>query len=181
MITQAYLKSRLEYDPLTGVFTWKQKPGSDRMTNTWNTRYAGKIAGTVRRVDNSDLYYLHINLFNRPRRAHRLAWLYTHGEFPKLIDHIDGDGLNNKLENLRPLSMSLNIRKGKIASNNSSGMKGVSYRSDTEKWTARLKVGDKYKSLGSFSTKDLAFEAYCAKVLEITGELHINLISKESI
>lgn len=179
MITQEYLKSRLSYDPDTGVFTWKVKPGFGRTTKSWNTRYSGTVAGTVHKVDKSDdLCYIFINLLDIPRRAHRLAWLYVYGEDAPLLDHIDGNGLNNRISNLRPLSGSDNIRKGKISKKNTSGFKGVSYRKDTNRWTARCKVGKMYKSLGSFDTKEEAFKVYSQKVLELTGELHENLIIK---
>lgn len=178
MITREYLHSRLDYSPLTGVFTWKRRPGDERTINSWNTKYAGKEAGTVRLSDKSDdLCYRFINLDGKSTRAHRLAWLHVHGSYVELIDHIDGDGLNNKITNLRPLTQSDNIRKGKIQTNNTSGMKGVSLRSDTGRWTARCQVGTQYKSLGSFDTKEQAFKAYCDKVLELTGELHIDLIT----
>jgi hypothetical protein len=180
MITREYLYSRLDYNPLTGVFIWKRRPGNERTINTWNTRYSGKVAGTVRLSDKSDdLYYRFIHLDGKQRRSHRLAWLYVYGENVELVDHIDGDGLNNRISNLRPLSQSNNIRKGKLQVNNTSGMKGVSLRADTGKWTARCKVGKQYKSLGSFDTKEQAFEAYCSKVFELTGELHLDLITKE--
>ena len=178
MITQAYLIERLDYNQETGVFTWKRKPGNSRTINSWNTRYSGTEAGTIRLSDNSDtLYYRFINLFDKPRRAHRLAWMYVYGEDAKLIDHIDGDGLNNKIENLRNTTSLINTRKGKIQTNNTSGFKGVSLRGDTNRWTARCKVGKAYKSLGTFDTKEEAFDAYCKKVIELTGEIHIRLIT----
>lgn len=179
MITQAYLIERLDYNPETGVFTWKRRLGNSRTINSWNTRYSGTEAGTVRLSENSDtLYYRFINLLDKPRRAHRLAWLYVHGEDAELIDHIDSDGLNNKIKNLRNTSSLINTRKGKIQTNNKSGFKGVSLRSDTGRWSARCKVGRKFKSLGCFDTKEAAFEAYCSKVLELTGEIHLDLITK---
>lgn len=180
MITQEYLKTRLHYDPLTGIFTWKLRPGNERVINTWNTRYAGKEAGTIREVNKgSGLFYNVISFEGKTCRAHRLAWIYVYGEVPPLLDHEDGDGLNNKIGNLRVLSSSNNLRKGKIPFNNTSGFKGVSYRKDTNKWTARTKVGSKYQSLGCFDTKEEAFAVYCDKVQEISGELHLNLITKE--
>lgn len=180
MITQEYLKSRLHYDSLTGIFTWKLRPGNERTINSWNTRYAGKEAGTIREVHKvTGLSYKFINLDGKICRAHRLAWLYEYGEIPKLLDHEDGDGLNNRILNLRDSSASDNLRKAKLAATNTSGFKGVSYRKDTNKWTARTKVGNKYQSLGCFDTKEEAFAVYCEKVQEVSGELHLNLITKE--
>lgn len=181
MITQAYLKERLDYNENTGVFTWKRRPGSSRTINSWNTRYSGCEAGTVRLCTKSEnLYYQFINLINKPRRSHGLAWLYVHGVLPERIDHIDGDGLNNKISNLRVISHGDNVRKARIAKNNTSGYKGVFWRKDTNKWAARSKVDGKYKSLGSFDSKEDAFAAYCKSVESQTGEVHIDLITSPS-
>jgi hypothetical protein len=180
MITQDYLKTRLQYDPLTGIFTWKLRPGNERTINSWNARYAGKEAGTIREINkDTGLSYNFINLDGKICRAHRLAWLYEYGVFPRLVDHIDGDGLNNRLSNLQELSSSNNIRKAKLAITNTSGFKGVSYRKDTGRWTARAKIGSKYQSLGCFDNREDAFEAYCDVVLDVVGELHLDLISKK--
>lgn len=179
MITQDYVKERLSYDPDTGIFVWKRRPGFSRSIKAWNTRYAGKVAGCVYNSHGRNLFYVKTTIDNVRYDCHALAWYYCYGEWPLLLDHIDGVGTNNKISNLRPLSHGDNIRKGRIQSNNTSGFKGVSFRRDTERWTARLKVDGKYKSLGSYSTKEEAFAVYCAKVLEITGEIHLHLIQKE--
>ena len=178
MLTQAYVKERLDYNPETGLFTWKRLPGNSRTINSWNTRYSGTQAGFTYN-HNDELKYIKMSIDDHPYRAHRIAWLWMYGEDVERIDHIDGDGLNNRIENLRLISHGNNIRKAKIAKNNTSGMKGVSLRADTGKWTTRCKVGKQYKSLGSFETKEAAFEAYCSKVLELTGEIHLDLITKQ--
>lgn len=169
---QGYLKSILDYNPESGELTWKKRVGEDRTTKSWNTRYAGKVAGSKRGS------YWQLTIDDHSVKAHPIIWIWMTGEICPLIDHIDGDGMNNKWSNLRSLDMSRNIRKGKIQSNNTSGYKGVSFRSDTGRWTARCKIGGKYPSLGTFSTKEQAFSAYCAKVLEISGEIHIDLIRR---
>lgn len=173
------IEERLEYLSETGEFLWKRLPGNSRTINSWNTRYAGKIAGTIRCVNkDSGLYYKFINIEGIVHRAHHLVWLFEHGSIPAMIDHLDGNGLNNKIDNLRELSMSDNIRKARIQVNNTSGYKGVSFRKDTGKWTARTKIDGKYVSLGSFCTKEEAFEIYSQKVLEIAGEIHLDLITR---
>lgn len=176
-LTQAYLKERLHYNPDTGVFTWKRRPGNERTINTWNTRYSGTEAGYVYLHDkDGDLCYRKVSVDDHPYRLHRLAWMYVYGEYPDRIDHIDGNGLNNKISNLRVISHGDNIRKARIAKNNTSGFKGVFWRKDTERWAARSKVDGKYKSLGSYDTKEEAFAVYCRNVMEQTGEIHLDLI-----
>jgi len=173
------IKSRLVYHSETGEFSWKRVPGNSRTINSWNSRYSGKIAGTKRCVNKeSKLYYVFINIEGMIYRAHALVWLFEKGELVKGIDHIDGDGLNNHISNLRVVPHSINQRKARIPVNNTSGFKGVSYRKDTCKWTARAKIQGRYKSLGSFTTKEEAFDAYKNAVLEECGEIHVHLITK---
>lgn len=173
------VKERLEYLSETGEFLWKRLPGNSRTINSWNTQYAGKLAGTVSCTNKgSGLYYRFIHIGGVRFRAHHLVWLFEHGVIPEMLDHLDGNGLNNRIENLRELSMSDNIRKARVQSNNTSGYKGVSFRKDTGKWTARTKINGKYVSLGSFCTKEEAFEIYSQKVLEVAGEIHLDLITR---
>lgn len=170
-LSREFVDSRLSYDATTGIFIWKKKPGYSREINRWNVRYSGKEAGTIREVGNN-LFYRFINLGGKPIRAHQLAWLLTYGDFIRGLDHKDGDGLNNRIDNLRPLSHSDNIRKGRLRSNNTSGAKGVSLRADTGKWTARAMRGGVYTSLGCFDSKEDAVAAYREAVIEETGEFH---------
>lgn len=181
MLTQALVRERLDYNLETGVFTWKVRPCNSRTTNSWNTRYAGTEAGYIYLHDkDGDLYYRKVSINDHPYRLHRIAWLYVHGILPERIDHIDGDGLNNKISNLRVISHGDNIRKARIAKNNTSGYKGVFWRKDTNRWAARSKVDGKYKSLGSFDSKEDAFDAYCKSVEFQTGEIHRDLITNPS-
>lgn len=181
MLTQALVNERLDYNSETGVFTWKVRPCNSRTINSWNTRYAGTEAGYIYLHDkDGDLYYRKVSINDHPYRLHRIAWLYVHGVLPDRIDHIDGNGLNNKLSNLRVISHGDNIRKARIAKNNTSGYKGVFWRKDTNRWAARSKVDGKYKSLGSFDSKEEAFDAYCKSVESQTGEIHRDLITSPS-
>lgn len=90
-LTAAYLRERLHYDPVTGVFTWRPKHVRDRYDKIWNTRFAGTRAGSVNahghrtvRVDDKAYY------------EHRLVWLYVHGEWPSgLLDHRNRRGTHN--------------------------------------------------------------------------------------
>lgn len=176
LFSQKYLKECLDYNPLTGDIFWKERPLShfkdERAMKKWNTRYSFKKAGYKVKVYKSDsLEYWRLSLDNHPYDAHKIIWVWVHGEYATLIDHIDGDGLNNKLLNLREASVSQNVRKGKIQRNNTSGHKGVSFRKDTNKWSVRLKVNGSYKSLGSYSDKEYASKVYVTAVLITEGEV----------
>ena len=94
--------------------------------------------------------------------AHRLIWLYHTGAYPVgVIDHIDGDPSNNSLKNLRDVTNAQNSQNAKRPKNNKSGLKGVFYRSDLNKWRAELMVNGKVKRLGFFDCKAAAYFSYC--------------------
>jgi uncharacterized membrane protein len=95
-------------------------------------------------------------------RAHRICWFHTYGVWPTHdIDHINGDKSDNRISNLRDVPKSINIQNEKRArKNNASGLMGVVFRKDRNKWTATVRVNGKPKRLGSFSTPEEAHQAY---------------------
>lgn len=176
IFSQQYLKESFDYDESTGIITWKRRPihhfHDERTMNKWNTRYANMRAGYKSKVFKSDHeYYWRMSLDNHPYDCHALIWVWLYGKYATLIDHYDGNSLNNTKVNLRETSTSKNIRKGKIQRNNTSGYKGVSYRNDTGKWAVRLKVNRKYKSLGSYDDIVYASKVYSTAVLILEGEV----------
>src|SRR5665213_3102737 len=92
VLTQARLKKLLHYDPLTGMFTW-------RITHGRHDRWkAGARAGNLHKSDRRWL----IRIEGIRYKAHRLAWLYMTGRWPRdQIDHKDTDSSNNVFTNLR--------------------------------------------------------------------------------
>lgn len=82
--------------------------------------------------------------------THRLIFLYHHGYIPEFIDHIDGDKLNNRIENLRPCTKSENAFNAKLRKATKSGVRGVSWSSKNKKWVARIKVRGMDYFLGCF-------------------------------
>ena len=83
--------------------------------------------------------------------AHRLIYaLHTGEDISGLhIDHINGDGLDNRIENLRALEGRLNQRHCKLSSNNSSGRTGVA-KCPRGGWLAQIMVDRKHIHLGRF-------------------------------
>lgn len=92
--------------------------------------------------------------------AHQLVFLWHHGYIPEIIDHIDGDSLNNRIENLRAVTMSQNLQNTKRRRTNTSGYKGVSWSKQRNCWIAQITVNRKCKNLGGYKTKEEAYEAY---------------------
>jgi hypothetical protein len=106
--------------------------------------------------------YVTIKVDAKRYLAHRLAWLYVHGEWPsRHLDHIDGDPSNNRIANLRDVSRSINMQNQLRARGDSlTGLLGVC--KDTRKpwFYARITVHGKQINLGCFRTADAAHEAY---------------------
>lgn len=148
-ITAEYVRSILDYNPETGIFTWKTRADCDQ---AWNARWAGKPAGAVHNIIKS--YQISIN--KKIHRAHRIAYLYMIGIFPKYeIDHINGNPSDNRWSNLRMANRSQqNQNRSGVVKRN--GIKGVRLHKPTGKWQARLKD----KHLGLFNCPAVASFAY---------------------
>jgi succinyl-CoA synthetase alpha subunit len=89
-------------------------------------------------------------------KAHQLAWLYTHGVFAKELDHINQIRNDNRINNLRMASRSMQMHNAGMLKNNTSGAKGVSYHTASKKWHARIWVDGKCRSVGYFDTVEEA-------------------------
>jgi HNH endonuclease/AP2 domain len=161
----AVLHQRLAYDPETGVMTWRERadvhPG-------WNTRYAGKAAGTI-----NDTGYIVMQFDGRRTRAHRIAWAMTTGAWPTAeIDHINGKRDDNRLSNLRLATPQQNKFNSAPSRLNTSGRKGVSFNKRMKKWVAYAREGNRHKHLGTFGTFEEAAAARNAFAQAHHGEFH---------
>lgn len=140
-ITQAFAKSVVHYDPETGEFH-RHDGGSLREflnTSGYRTFYV-PVPGQREKVK---------------IRAHRLAWLIMTGEHPPVLDHINGDRLDNRWRNLRKADKAANAWNRAKASNNTSGVKGV-YAGRDGRWCCRVDVRGKRHWLGAYDDLDLA-------------------------
>ncbi len=147
MLTQQRLKEIVSYDPDTGKFTWLE------------CKYRSKV-GTVAGSETGPGYWS-VCILNTRYRAHRLAWFYTFGVWPNgEIDHIDRNGMNNRIANLREVTKSENHQNTNLRSNNTSGFKGVSMNAG--KWQVNIHVRGKNFGLGRFAHLEDAAAAYAA-------------------
>lgn len=141
MLTQDKLKEFIHYNPETGEFSWIGAHISRRKKNK-----TGSIC-----VSKSGNQYLKIWIFGKHLAAHRLAFLYMTGTLPKdNVDHINGNGLDNRWCNLRDVSYSDNSRNAKRFITNTSGHTGVYWEISAKKWRARIYLDGKLKDLGCF-------------------------------
>ena len=145
-------KKRIDYNRETGIFTWAESGRGIRMSAT---------AGCA------DVHgYWKIKLGRKAYRAHRLAWLIVYGEWPSSdLDHINGDRLDNRLENLREATHSLNMQNKRSAmkNNKSSGLLGVTWNKQHKKWQSKIMVNKVFHHVGYFNCPDEAHAAYLQK------------------
>lgn len=156
MITWERLTYLLAYDPLTGVFRWRQR--------TSNRVKVGEVAG--REHGNG---YLRVSLDKSSYFLHRLAWFYVHARWPdKEIDHIDGVRRNNAIRNLRPAEHRENGQNQPfLRSTNTSGYCGVSWSKPHGKWAAYIYRGGRKYHLGLFGCEKEAARAHLAAKREM--------------
>ena len=162
-ITPELLRQLMRYEPETGKLFWLMRSGGTRGDNVFNSLYAGKEAFTCRMGHK----HLQGRVFNRPFLAHRVAWALHYGAWPNgEIDHINGNPIDNRIENLRDIPKAENQRNMKRSTRNTSGVSGVSWRKTRKKWRARIKVDGKEKSLGHFERFEDAVRARQAALVK---------------
>jgi len=164
MLARETLMADWYYDPETGVFTRRRAVG----------RHGRHKAGTVARPRTSHGYTV-IRIGGALHGAHRLAWFYVHGEWPEVIDHINGDRSDNRIANLRNVTQSENMQNLKKApASSKSGLLGAHRFGRSKKWTARIRIGGVSVRLGSYDTAEEAHASYMAAKAQhhSTGECH---------
>ena len=151
MLTHQRLISELAYDPLTGIFSWK---------NSRKGIKAGKVAGTTNKRG-----YVVIKIDRETYYAHILAVFYQTGIYPQTaVDHKNGNPSNNEWLNIRVAGSGMNNANARMRSDNAVGFKGVSRYKD------RYQAHCKGKYLGLFDTPEEAHAAYAKEANAVFGE-----------
>lgn len=149
-------RNLFNYDPSTGILSHR----ADRMRVK-----AGDPAGRRSRGA------IYVGISQKNYAAHRLIWLIVHGVWPpELIDHVNGDPFDNRLENLRLATPSQNCFNTKRSSRNSSGVKGVYFSRQYRKWHARITVNGRTIHLGMFLHIEDAAAAYRSAAEKYHGQ-----------
>lgn len=152
-LTRERLRGLLDYDPASGIFTWKVGHGSVKV---------GDVAGHAHRSG-----YIYVHIDRKHYLAHRLAFLWMVGAWPsKQVDHINRVRSDNRWENLRDVSNRENsLNNGR----NTSGHKGVCWNKSSGRWQASIGINGAKKFLGQFDRVEDAAAAY-ASALRVLGE-----------
>lgn len=173
MLTQARLKSLLEYDSATGKFWW--------LVNRRWPIMAGQEAGHLHQAGSKT--YIRMYIDGNKYYAHHLAWLYVHGILPPELDHWNGDGTHNWIDNLRDVTRVQNTAN-KITSNGK--LKGVyqDLRLANPRWMAKIQVNGQQIYLGTFESAEEAAKAYQCAADKYYGEFashnRVEIEEKES-
>jgi len=129
----------------------------------------GSCSGWINTVNNGKKY-IRLSICKKHIYLHQAIFIYHHGYLPKYIDHINGNSLDNKIENLREANQSLNIANSLLSKSNTSGYKGVTWRKDTNKWMAQITKNKKHHNLGCFENIEDAANAYKIASKNMFGE-----------
>lgn len=137
-ITPERLRQVLNYNPETGVFTWKIK--------LCQKTVVGAVAGTLHPFG-----YVYIKVEKKKYRAHRLAWLYMYGQMPpEQVDHINRVRNDNSILNLRLASQRQNMQNAGEFKHNTSGAKGVGWYKRVGLWRASISCNKKHIHIGYY-------------------------------
>ena len=164
--TPCYIKEIFDYNYDTGKLYWKKRKKDYR----FNSRFANKEVSTGSSQVNIIYkgHSIHI-------QYHHIVWCWVNKEWVDkdlVIDHINGDPKDNRIENLRIVTKAENSKNRKTQSNNTSGYQGVIWDKHKNKWTATIKVNNKHIWLGSFVKKEDAIKV--RQHAEIKYDFHEN-------
>lgn len=161
-ITQAYLRSILEYNPKTGLWRWREQKG--RRAKGW---FVGSCDG-----QGYPTIGIRFRGHDRVYKAHRLAFRYMTGEWPKAyVDHRNQIKTDNVWSNLREATRSQN-GANRVKWKNASGYRGVYFfkGAKARPWRAGIRVMGKMIWLGGYASAEQAAEAYKNAAIQYHGE-----------
>lgn len=156
--TQAELKRLFHYNPITGELTFKKRPGNNR----FNIQHSGKPAGTI------ENQRIRLKIGDYLFYASRMIYIMMNGKIPKgkIVDHKNGNSLDNRISNLRTCTYSQNSMNRKAQGE--LGLKGVTRFNG--KFMSRTYKSGKCYYLGLYESAMEAGLAYDDKAKKLHGE-----------
>lgn len=162
MISQERLKQLFLYDPDTGHLIYRERARDNFKSHIrWVTHNRYRVGQPAGSINNGGYVKIHID--GVYYSAHRLIWLFIFGDWPSYpefeIDHVNGVKTDNRIQNLRKCTKSMNQRNGSMRINNKSGVIGVNWVESKQAWIARIWDGPHHRYLGRFTDIEDAREA----------------------
>lgn len=140
-LTAERAKEAFDYNPETGELKWKVNSGTRARAGTKAGNIYGRKTG-----------YYQVSIDGDSFLVHRLVWLIHYGKMPTYdIDHINGNGLDNRIENLRDVPDVVNRQNCRKRIDNQSGITGINWNKRAEKWMVQIGFLGKNKYQGCFS------------------------------
>jgi len=155
-----YLRQCFDYNPDTGSLTWSERPRSHFSSKSEYNRYYSRFYGReVGRVTSQG--YRELRLNGKHYGCHRIVYKLYYGKDPELhLDHINGDTLDNRIENIRQCTSTQNNHNHRISIKNRSGYKGVSVLKDG-RYKVSIRIGNEERlHLGYYRNVEDAARAY---------------------
>jgi hypothetical protein len=161
------LHELLKHESASGKLFWRERPLRFSQSATRNRQFNTKYAGLEALNSKNTGGYLSGTLLGRTALAHRVIFCMEHGWWPKFVDHINGNRADNRLENLRAATKSINGQNQKLFETNTSGHVGVHKLKSNGKFQSNISIDRKRIFLGTFDD----FESAVAARLEAQKEL----------
>lgn len=147
------VQSLLDYCPETGIFKWKVNRGTGRAGATLKPNAEG---------------YIKVTIDGKRYQCHNIAWLLVYGEWPSgLVDHKNCNTRDNRIENLRMTDRQGNAANARKRKDNTSGVKGVSWKASHQRWVAQCSFKGVVHYLGlydSIKEAEIVVKAFRRKV-----------------
>lgn len=157
ILTFDTVNSYLRYEPEVGKLYWRERDLSafaglkrppEVLAKGWNTKYANAEAFTATAGNGYKVGAINY----RNYLAHRIAWLLFYRAWPvNCIDHINGNRADNRIDNLRDVTVSGNARNIRRRSDNKSGINGVCIDNSCGSWRAQIRINGVQIHLGNFA------------------------------
>ena len=140
-LTQERVRELFDYRD-DGHLVWKVKKARAN---------AGDVAGCEARCSGGTVYR-RMSIDGVPYGVHQAVFMWHHGYIPRYIDHADGNGLNNRIDNLREATQSQNAFNSRMRSDNTSGERNVYWHERARRWFVRLSINRRTHSFGTYKT-----------------------------
>lgn len=149
------------YDKERGVLIWRHHWSKSHVT-----RFVGKEVTSE--SEREGLRYIRVRLKDQLFLVHRIIWFLEKNDWPDLIDHIDGNGRNNRIENLRVATKRQNMQN--MRKHRSGHLLGTSLlcdRYNDPRWLSKIKIGKEYRRLGRYYTQQEAHVRYLQELKKL--------------